>query len=208
MCWDAGSKVFRETFSWRDCGRAQKWRIGSDRAASFVVGETRGCPGGCGFVYALCRAISLIGLQQSPRKKEWAEGCFDRADGESTICRTVVRSNAEGSWSEFRKRKGIDVSALSVLSCQGCLGRIGCVQVEAYEGKESWSKSSGAVRTGVKSVGSISAATRRTVLWEASLGEDDSIEESRSSGRKVQQRRKVNSEARGPFWRLSALMLT
>jgi len=103
--WDAGSKVFKETFSWRDCGRAQKWRIGSDRAASFVVGETRGCPGDCGFVYALCRAISHIGLQQSPSEKGRAEGCFDRADGESTICRTVVRSNAEGSRSESQEAR-------------------------------------------------------------------------------------------------------
>jgi hypothetical protein len=98
-----------------------------------VVGEAGGCSGGCGFVYALCRAFSLAGPRWSPRKKGWAEDCFDRADGEKSICRTRVQSNAEGV---AQSSEGVRVpmwALLPIVSCQGYLGRIGCVQVEPYE---------------------------------------------------------------------------
>jgi len=98
-----------------------------------------GCSGGCGS--ALCRAMSLAGLQQRPRKKGRAEGCFYRADGERSICRTVVRSNAEGSRSEFRREQGYRCERSFPLYCRDNLCRIGCVQVEPYEEQESWGKS-------------------------------------------------------------------
>jgi hypothetical protein len=90
-----------------------EWITGSDRAASFVIGEARGCSAGCGFVYALSCAISLAGPRRSPRKKGRAEGCFDRADGERSICRMRIRSNAEGIAQSSGGRKGTDVGAPS-----------------------------------------------------------------------------------------------
>jgi hypothetical protein len=119
--------------------KGTRWKISLDRAASFVVGEAAGCSGGCGF--ALCCAMSLAGLQQRPRKKGRAEGCFDGADGERSICRTVVRSNAEGSRSEFRREQGYRCERSFPLYCRDNLRRIGCVQVEPYEEQESWGKS-------------------------------------------------------------------
>lgn len=68
----------------RSIGESEDGEGGSDRSV-----RLRGARG-CRYVYALCFSISLARQRWSPRKKGWAEGCFDRADRWESICRSVV----------------------------------------------------------------------------------------------------------------------
>jgi len=85
----------------------------------------------------LCLIVMRLrsGVHESPRKKGWAEGCFDLKKYTGP-CELQFKQKERFRVPGTARVTGVNVP--SVLSSYCCLGRIGCAQIEPDEGRVSW----------------------------------------------------------------------